>query len=89
MLDAVWEGRIVSESTLTSRINAARRSIGDTGADQALIKTLPRKGFRFIGEVEESQTAPAQALPPGVEEAQPGRAHGGSGALYVRLRRPG
>jgi pimeloyl-ACP methyl ester carboxylesterase/DNA-binding winged helix-turn-helix (wHTH) protein len=53
VLDAVWEGRIVSESTLTSRINAARTAIGDTGADQTLIKTIARKGFRFIGEVEE------------------------------------
>jgi len=57
LLDAVWDGRIVSESTLTSRINAARRAIGDTGADQALIKTIARKGFRFIGEVEESTKA--------------------------------
>ena len=40
LLDAVWEGRIVSESTLTSRINATRHAIGDTGADQTLIKTI-------------------------------------------------
>jgi pimeloyl-ACP methyl ester carboxylesterase/DNA-binding winged helix-turn-helix (wHTH) protein len=60
LLDAVWEGRIVSESTLTSRINAARRAIGDTGADQILIKTIARKGFRFICEVEEGK----KALPP-------------------------
>lgn len=60
LLDAVWAGRIVSESTLTSRINAARRAIGDTGADQTLIKTIARKGFRFIGEVEEG----SKALPP-------------------------
>jgi pimeloyl-ACP methyl ester carboxylesterase/DNA-binding winged helix-turn-helix (wHTH) protein len=57
LLDAIWEGRIVSESTLTSRINAARNAIGDTGADQTLIKTIVRKGFRFIGEVEEGKKA--------------------------------
>jgi len=72
LLDAVWEGRIVSESTLTSRINAARRAIGDTGADQALIKTIARRGFRFIGEVEESKKAPPQASPTGSEEAAGG-----------------
>jgi DNA-binding winged helix-turn-helix (wHTH) protein len=72
LLDAVWEGRVVSESTLTSRINAARRAIGDTGADQALIKTIARKGFRFIGEVEESAKSPPQASPVGVEEAARG-----------------
>jgi pimeloyl-ACP methyl ester carboxylesterase len=54
LLDSIWEGRIVSESTLTSRINAARRAIGDTGAGQTLIKTIARKGFRFIGEVVEA-----------------------------------
>ena len=44
LLDAVWEGRIVSESTLTSRINATRHAIGDTGADQTLIKTIATAG---------------------------------------------
>ena len=61
LLDAIWEGRIVSESTLTSRINAARRAIGDTGAAQTLIKTIARKGFRFVGEVDEGERASSQA----------------------------
>jgi DNA-binding winged helix-turn-helix (wHTH) protein len=57
---AVWEGRIVSESTLSSSINAARTAIGDSGEDQRLIRTLPRKGFRFVGPVqEEGSAAPA------------------------------
>jgi pimeloyl-ACP methyl ester carboxylesterase/DNA-binding winged helix-turn-helix (wHTH) protein len=51
LIEGVWGGRIVSESTLTSRINAARRAVGDSGAEQGLIKTIARKGFRFIGEV--------------------------------------
>jgi TolB-like protein len=51
LIAAVWDGRIVSDSTLTSRINAARRAIGDSGAEQALIKTYARKGIRFIGTV--------------------------------------
>ena len=67
LLDAVWDGRIVSESTLTSRINAVRHAIGDTGADQTLIKTIARKGFRFIGEVEEVKKAFSQASAGGVE----------------------
>jgi pimeloyl-ACP methyl ester carboxylesterase/DNA-binding winged helix-turn-helix (wHTH) protein len=74
LLDAVWEGRIVSESTLTSRINAARRAIGDTGADQALIKTIARKGFRFICEVEEGKRASSQASA-GAAEAAAGGPH--------------
>jgi pimeloyl-ACP methyl ester carboxylesterase/DNA-binding winged helix-turn-helix (wHTH) protein len=72
LLDAVWEGRIVSESTLTSRINAARRAIGDSGADQTLIKTIARKGFRFIGEVEERKKASPQAWAGGADAAAEG-----------------
>jgi TolB-like protein/DNA-binding winged helix-turn-helix (wHTH) protein len=51
LIATVWNGRIVSESTLTSRITAARKAIGDSGEHQRLIKTYARKGFRFVGEV--------------------------------------
>jgi pimeloyl-ACP methyl ester carboxylesterase/DNA-binding winged helix-turn-helix (wHTH) protein len=62
LLDGVWGGRIVSESTLTSRINAARRAIGDSGAEQALIRTVARKGLRFVGAVSEgAEPAPVAA----------------------------
>ena len=53
LIASIWGGRVVSESTLTSCINAARGAIGDRGGDQRLIKTLPRKGIRFIAEVRE------------------------------------
>src|SRR4051812_16129509 len=53
MVDAVWGGRIVSDVTLNSRINAARRAVGDNGKNQALIRTVPRRGFRFVGEVND------------------------------------
>jgi TolB-like protein len=57
LIEAVWDGRIVSESTLTSRINAARRAVGDSGKDQAIIRTIARKGFRFVGDVNAPATA--------------------------------
>lgn len=53
LLAAVWRGRLVSESTLASRINAARSAIGDNGDEQRLIHTILRKGFRFVGEARE------------------------------------
>jgi TolB-like protein/Flp pilus assembly protein TadD len=59
LFTAVWEGRIVSESTLTTRINAVRQAVGDSGEQQRLIKTLPRKGFRFVGTVHEESGVPA------------------------------
>ena len=53
ILQAVWGGRIVSESALTTRINATRTAVGDNGDQQRLIRTLPRKGIRFVGVVRE------------------------------------
>jgi TolB-like protein len=60
LFEHIWQGRIVSESTLTSRINAARKAVGDSGHDQSVIRTIARKGFRFVGEVR----MPAAAAPP-------------------------
>src|ERR1700733_15755123 len=57
LIASVWHGRIVSDSTLTSRINAARKAIGDSGAGQKLIRTVPRKGFRFVGSVDTQSTS--------------------------------
>jgi pimeloyl-ACP methyl ester carboxylesterase/DNA-binding winged helix-turn-helix (wHTH) protein len=51
MVEAVWEGRSVSDVTLNSRVNAARRAIGDDGKNQTLIRTVPRRGFRFVGKL--------------------------------------
>jgi DNA-binding winged helix-turn-helix (wHTH) protein/pimeloyl-ACP methyl ester carboxylesterase len=67
LLAAVWHGRIVSESTLTSRITAARHAIGDSGEQQRFIRTVSRRGFRFVGEVREQPTAP----PPGKPDHAP------------------
>src|SRR6516225_9826737 len=61
LLAAVWHGRIVSESTLTSRITAARHAIGDSGEQQRFIRTVSRRGFRFVGEVREQSAAPPPA----------------------------
>lgn len=59
ILDAVWNGRLVSESALAVRINAARLAIGDSGQEQRLIRTLPRKGIRFVGDVNEHDSSEA------------------------------
>jgi len=63
LLAQVWHGRIVSEATLSSRINAARSAVGDNGEQQRLIRTVARKGFRFVGAAREEQRgAPAIEL---------------------------
>ncbi|MGA8498677.1 MAG: winged helix-turn-helix domain-containing tetratricopeptide repeat protein [Xanthobacteraceae bacterium] len=63
LLASIWGGRVVSDSTLTSRINAARKAVGDSGYAQTLIRTIARKGFRFVGEVRvvDADAAPAGA----------------------------
>jgi adenylate cyclase len=71
LLQNIWKSRSVSESALTTRINAVRRAVGDSGDSQRLIRTLPRRGFRFVGEVRSLSSpsaavaalAPALALP--------------------------
>ncbi len=55
LIQGVWDGRIVSESTLTSRLTAARKAVGDSGSEQRLIRTIPRKGVRFVGDAREEK----------------------------------
>jgi TolB-like protein len=65
LINAIWNGRVVSDAALTTRLNVARSAIGDTGEKQRLIKTLPRKGFRFVGAVQEDEArivAPAGSV---------------------------
>lgn len=59
LIALVWGGKIVSDSTLDSRINAARNAIGDNGKEQRLIRTIPRKGIRFVGAVTGAPDAQA------------------------------
>jgi DNA-binding winged helix-turn-helix (wHTH) protein/predicted ATPase len=62
LMESIWGGRIVSESALSTRINAARCVIGDSGKDQRLIRTSPRKGIRFVGAVREDNKPAAGAV---------------------------
>src|SRR5262249_60161950 len=58
----IWPGRIVSEATLSSRISAARRALGDSGSDQSFIRTLHKRGFRFVGGVDDDTSAPTAVV---------------------------
>jgi TolB-like protein len=64
LIEGVWDGRIVSESTLTSRITAARKAVGDNGNEQRLIRTIPRKGVRFVGNAREAQMSAVKPASP-------------------------
>jgi TolB-like protein len=73
LLATIWGGRIVSESTLTSRINAARKAVGDTGGSQTLIRTIPRKGIRFVGDVSVRSDGSEEAHRPPLSEGEHAR----------------
>ncbi|HET8973902.1 MAG TPA: winged helix-turn-helix domain-containing protein, partial [Pseudolabrys sp.] len=68
LIASVWGGRVVSDSTLTSRINAARKAVGDSGGNQKLIRTIARKGLRFVGDV---RVTPLGADPPDLMSRAP------------------
>ncbi len=72
ILDTVWGDRFVSESTLASRIKAARRAVGDDGTRQELIRTVHGRGYQFVGRVDERHAAPADADGPGDIPDAPG-----------------
>jgi TolB-like protein/cytochrome c-type biogenesis protein CcmH/NrfG len=71
LIELVWGGRIVSDSTLDSRINAARNAIGDNGKEQRLIRTIPRKGIRFVGAVEDRADSDPPAVLPLEDRGEP------------------
>ena len=59
LIAAVWDGRIVSDASLSSRISAARTAVGDTGKSQAIIRTTPKRGFRFVADILQDEAARA------------------------------
>ena len=62
LFESIWAGRIVSEATLSSRIKAVRQALGDTGKEQRLVQTVPRRGFRFVAAVGESASDPLELI---------------------------
>lgn len=78
LLETLWGGRIVTESTLSSRIKAVRKALDDSGREQRVIATLHRRGYRFVATIEERQAG----APAAEEETPPAgaRSPGGNGA---------
>jgi len=66
IVEKVWNGRIVSDAAISSRIKTARQLIGDTGKSQEFIRTIHGRGFRFVAPVEVAE--PAQQAPAPAEE---------------------
>ncbi len=62
IFEKLWDGRVVTDSALASRVKSARKALGDDGKAQRFIKTIHRKGFRFVADVRPSRD-PATVLP--------------------------
>src|SRR6185295_11335031 len=62
IVEKIWDGRIVSDSAVSSRIKSARQALGDDGVAQRMIRTVHRVGFRFVAEVETPVPARAGAI---------------------------
>lgn len=71
LIETVWNGRIISEAALSSRINGARRALGDNGADQLFIRTLHKRGFRFVGDVQTVSVTDTESVHLVPDEAVP------------------
>ena len=63
----VWQGRFISDAAISTRMNAARKALGDDGTAQRVIRTMPRRGFRFVAQVETMPSPPAPAAAPPAE----------------------
>ena len=79
LVDAIWRGRVVSDSAIAARISAARKAVGDSGRQQRIVKTVPRKGFRFIATVD---SLPGATGPDAEAEPSPAKAGGGHQSVH-------
>jgi len=68
LIEKVWDGRIVTDAAVASRVKSARQALGDDGRAQRFIRTVHRRGFRFVAEVKSSRDASAPAA--GAEAGQ-------------------
>lgn len=89
LFGSIWKGRVVSDTTLSSRIKSARQAIGDDGARQEYIKTIHGRGFRFVAAVEVRETDEPPQAPPGpaakamATEQRPATRYARSGEVHV------
>ncbi|HYK26268.1 MAG TPA: winged helix-turn-helix domain-containing protein, partial [Steroidobacteraceae bacterium] len=83
IIEKVWDGRVVTDAAVASRVKSARQALGDDGVAQRFIKTVHRKGFRFVAPVRASRS-PMPCLAP--DTGDPDRAQN-VGTLVRQLER--
>ncbi len=88
LLASVWGNRIVSDSTITSHINAVRNAIGDSGQNQIYVKTIARKGFRFIGDLSSTSEVPSDLSTAQIEVPKPSNTNEFQGSDNAAIGKP-
>jgi TolB-like protein/DNA-binding winged helix-turn-helix (wHTH) protein len=83
IVEKVWDGRVVSDAAIASRVKSARRALGDDGSAQRFIKTLHGKGYRFVAEVSAAHSGAAVSVAPLADD----KVDHGLGAMVQRLER--
>ena len=58
IIEKVWDGRVVSDSAVASRVKSARQALGDDGKAQRYIRTIHGQGFRFVADVRAERLDP-------------------------------
>jgi len=83
IVEKVWDGRVVSDAAIASRVKSARQALGDDGRAQRFIKTLHGQGYRFVAQVSAAHSAAAVTVVPPPED----RVEHGLGGMVQRLER--
>src|SRR6516164_7127749 len=83
IVEKVWDGRVVSDAAIASRVKSARHALGDDGRAQRFIRTLHGKGYRFVAEVSAAHSGAAVSVAPAPDD----KVDHGLGAMVQRLER--
>ncbi len=86
LIEAVWQGRIISDAALNSCVSAARQAVGDSGQQQTIIRTIPRRGYRFVATVQIADADEDGAGPDNASDAASQRLNGQSTSTHKESR---
>ena len=91
LIERIWDGRVVSDAAVSSRVKSARQALGDSGREQRYIRTQHRRGFRFVAAVSavgDAETTPPLSIVPSAEGLTATRGLSGAAAAFEQLARP-
>src|SRR5262249_27908197 len=76
LIEKVWDGRIVSDAAVASRVKSARHALGDDGKSQRFIKTLHGQGYRFVAAARAARSTAGVSIADATDDANSGELAG-------------